>query len=788
MTNLTLVMKATSSLCAVAFIFLLCNSLPAAASTELNININDSNRSDNTSHSLRGMNQMTKTRRLTHDGDDDNNDNDNAIDTDDEAANGRHVARKLSIRDSRCTLYVADTQYSLVNNKEGGDDNKDGNKKDDTSQQTNEIVFNDNNNEDEDEDEEEDKTRTMTMTDIVKPVEYYTKQQVYCEFDKTYASTVLGLDDPLVTVYGISQLELNTAVIKTNRRRRKSSLSSDDSGGEEEFLIIQSGQSQMRFREGIVDRIDNIMYVDLPSVTEVIVVHNTDDDDDDDDNDEHHQRELEFPQVATIGKKKTLVVRVSTFFDGSDGEEIQSSSAAVSVSLDEIQKYVYNAPFSLKGKYEECSYGKLQINPYTGLSTGNSVLHIQPKQINDGILNVQLSKEQTDDLLLAKSVGNIHRYAREATELQVGTLKNQFDLVLFCLPPSVKTGFLASAVLNRYDSYYSQAWCIRPSFQIHEVGHNLGLKHSDENTNIVGADDQTGYMGASYNSLTGPNMCFNPVNSYRLGWYPEQIDTYNPLSSSKDNNNDNKGLKLFYLNGVDDYDEGQSTLKQSPSLSDERRLIALRLLQQDLDNDYYIGYNRKTGINNGVVEDENDILILEKFGPPESPSGTKKVGTLKGVGGFFVIKNFNNEGKKVFIMYQSLSIDGRDAVISVSTVRPDLSSPSPPKGSIVDKNSFKFNNDKEKSCSNWVAIRNTTKRCSRIWKGKSINEYWCPSTCNTNTCEDDATLRYKSTASKKEKEVTKNCDWIKTDPIVRCEYEWKKIKISEWCPLSCSRC
>ena len=50
---------------------------------------------------------------------------------------------------------------------------------------------------------------------------------------------------------------------------------------------------------------------------------------------------------------------------------------------------------------------------------------------------------------------------------------------------------------------------------MHEVGHNLGLAHSNEGGGEY--EDQSGMMGYSYDCDDCPKMCFNGPKSWQLG-------------------------------------------------------------------------------------------------------------------------------------------------------------------------------------------------------------------------------------------------------------------------------
>jgi hypothetical protein len=306
-------------------------------------------------------------------------------------------------------------------------------------------------------------------------------------------------------------------------------------------------------------------------------------------------------------------------------------------------------------------------------------------------------------------------------------------------------------------------------------------------------------MGYSYNDRSGPNMCFNPVNNYQLNWYKEQTATYNPFGKSKsrkrkNNKNSSNKRKKFILNGIDDYDKGKLNKKRK---SNKKRLIVLRLSVEqtdtDTDNvgdnggDYYIGYNNQKGINSETQENPNEILILKKLGPIDKVAETRKIGTLAKVGDYYIIENFNsnsnsnnninniNNNNDVYIHFDSLSSNGRDAVIIVTTVPPSLApSDSPtntPSSSLLPSSSpsesptntvtesptlqsrnvcedsiiFRYENDPSKSCSTYVALK-PRKRCRKLDKqsGKRI-KFFCPNVCNyKNKCREGRRRRRSS--------------------------------------------
>jgi len=573
----------------------------------------------------------------------------------------------------------------------------------------------------------------------------------YCEFNKEYTKEVLGLEDPLVRITGW----------KPEGRHSNANLE-----GEEEddnmFRGIQSGKNTMKFSQGIIDRQDNTMYVDS-TFAEVVV--------------KEDRRELQFSEITPIvGVKKVIIVRILT----------NDWSITPLVTGREIRNFVFNYKVSLANQYKECSFNQLKFRPFEGTTQGQEV------EVFGGVTNVRLNAEGSEELKeIIRVNGNvefrkrvmdrINLLSRIAAERVLGDLESQFDHVMFVIPRGI-FGIYAIATYNRWDSYYTEDWILRPSIQLHEVGHNLGMDHSGENATY---DDQVGYMGFSYDNYFGPSMCFNPANSFYLGWYQEQTASYDALESGDDG-------KLFYLNGVNDYNPANA------GFGDEKRLIVLRLTQSGRRNwDFYVGYNRQRGMNFETGENGNNVVIVKKFGPAGTSGRTEKIGTLSTDGTYFEIDNYNN-AQSVFITFERKMSMGKDVVIRVATARrtseltriptsrPTSRPTSGPTtyGKIVDLDRFFYQGFKGRDC-NWVNQK-PEKRCGLKHQRRKVKDFWCRKTCQNVTplvyCgfKDRKNLKYKGDASK-------NCAWVAEDKERNCVRKWRKKNISEyWCQTTCA--
>ena len=93
-------------------------------------------------------------------------------------------------------------------------------------------------------------------------------------------------------------------------------------------------------------------------------------------------------------------------------------------------------------------------------------------------------------------------------------------------------------------------------------------------------------MGYSYSTDDGPEMCFNAPKNWQLQWYDDRETTVSGGWSGE-------------LYGIADYGDTY----------DGDTVIARILGTPD---DWYVSFNRKTGINSGTVEGGNQVLVHKR--------------------------------------------------------------------------------------------------------------------------------------------------------------------------------
>ncbi|KAJ1445098.1 hypothetical protein M885DRAFT_579810 [Pelagophyceae sp. CCMP2097] len=263
-------------------------------------------------------------------------------------------------------------------------------------------------------------------------------------------------------------------------------------------------------------------------------------------------------EIREAGESNVLIVRVST------------PSQAPTLSATELSDLAFSREkgrVTLASQFDECSMGALQFVPKEGFG------------IVGGVVEVTVAASSDDEVLRTTASDAL------TAALRVESLDDFFDHIMFVLPPG-SGSWLAYAYLCNKVSVFNDDWAGAVSAQMHEVGHNLCKYHSGEGNSEYG--DQSSIMGSSFKRLNGPKMCFDAAMSFDFGWYADHQSSLVVASQAG----------AFQLVGLADYKKTQ-----------DGQLTVLRVTRVE-GLAMHLMYNRKSGVNGGVNEFEDQVTVV----------------------------------------------------------------------------------------------------------------------------------------------------------------------------------
>ena len=210
--------------------------------------------------------------------------------------------------------------------------------------------------------------------------------------------------------------------------------------------------------------------------------------------------------------------------------------------------------------------------------------------------------------------------------------------------------------------------------------------------------DQSGYMGLVYKQGQ-PLMCFNAAKSWQLGWYDDKAVIVSPSSSSWSGR----------MMGISDYDHKTTQ-------------IVIIKIETETSEDYYINFNRKSGINRGTMEGGDRVLITRQGKDGIGYSKSKLLAKLSS-DDTYTISNFGGSTRSVQIKVNRISTSTFPGYADVS-IRMTCSS-----DSHCERNGMfacsSYCNLNTKTCETNPGC-NCDNNCD---SGEGEDKYQCPSDC-----------------------------------------------------------
>ena len=115
-------------------------------------------------------------------------------------------------------------------------------------------------------------------------------------------------------------------------------------------------------------------------------------------------------------------------------------------------------------------------------------------------------------------------------------------------------------------------------------------------------------MGYSYGYDDAPIMCFNGAKSWQTGWYTSKSKVISPGE-----------LFIAKLYGIVDFNNTASS-------------FVLFKINDSSETDFYVAYNRASGINSGTQEAPNKVTITRAAGEGTSYAESELVAKLSASG------------------------------------------------------------------------------------------------------------------------------------------------------------
>lgn len=273
---------------------------------------------------------------------------------------------------------------------------------------------------------------------------------------------------------------------------------------------------------------------------------------------------------------------------------ISTADSAMSVSATELEDALFGDGVNFKLQFKACSFEQLDI-------------------ISAGVHDISLSHTIGE----FASPTDIVRAAQESFKaaVSVDDLTEFADRIMFCVPPG-SGSWAASTSVSHWRMQFNDDFCMSLTAVMHEMGHTLGLLHSNYDGRPYG--DRSGYMGSGTKAQGWPRKCYNGYQSHHLGWYKTRTIAWDPPQ---------QGDTALNLAAFADFDK---------TYSNEPVII-------NIAEKYFLQFNRAKGMNNDTEMFPNLVTVSEPLG-----TGTEIRAAMM-VGDTFQVLNFDNSAKTLIV-------------------------------------------------------------------------------------------------------------------------------------------
>lgn len=226
-----------------------------------------------------------------------------------------------------------------------------------------------------------------------------------------------------------------------------------------------------------------------------------------------------------VTTKRVMVVRIL------DQEEDSLNKRSIESKLESVLFYGVNNGdgqmlVSVKEQMSFCSQGMVALEP----SPYGIITALIEPLLRENYGSSNAWKEAMLEQGARVALRQLNLYNAESGVSATSQIRQMADHVVMILPESYQNeDFLAAADVGNTMSMFTVQWATSLSAFMHELAHNYGLTHSGLYSDVYG--DITGYMGKSLPVSWTPQKCYNAIQHWQLGWYPDNR-AYVPSTSS----------------------------------------------------------------------------------------------------------------------------------------------------------------------------------------------------------------------------------------------------------------